>query len=137
MGSRWAAWSPQPTGTTRPCCAPHWRSWAGSVRPDPTITVHLDAGYDSTHTRDLLAKLGCQGVISKKGFPLQAGAQWVVERANSWHNRGFKKLQVCTERRTRVIDALIALANAIIIVRRLIRRAWTTHRWHNRPGRRP
>jgi transposase len=103
----------------------------------PTITVHLDAGYDSTHTRDLLAKLGCQGVISKKGFPLQAGARWVVERANSWHNRGFKKLQVCTERRTRVIDALIALANAIIIVRRLIRRAWTTHRWHNRPGRRP
>jgi hypothetical protein len=99
--------------------------------------VHLDAGYDSTHTRDLLAKLGCQGVISKKGFPLQAGARWVVERANSWHNRGFKKLQVCTERRTRVIDALIALANAIIIVRRLIRRAWTTHRWHNRPGRRP
>jgi hypothetical protein len=69
----------------------------------PTITVHLDAGYDSTHTRDLLAKLGCQGVISKKGFPLQAGARWVVERANSWHNRGFKKLQVCTERRTRVI----------------------------------
>jgi hypothetical protein len=32
---------------------------------------------------------------------------------------------------------MIALANAIIIVRRLIRRAWTTHRWHNRPGRRP
>jgi hypothetical protein len=58
----------------------------------------------------------------------------VVERANSWHNRGFKKLQVCTERRTRVIDALIALANAIIIVRRLIRRAWTTHRWHNAIG---
>jgi hypothetical protein len=37
--------------------------------------VHLDAGYDSTHTRDLLAKLGRQGVISKKGFPLQAGAR--------------------------------------------------------------
>ncbi|MFT4187326.1 MAG: IS5 family transposase, partial [Aeromicrobium sp.] len=56
------------------------------------ITVHLDAGYDSAKTRELLDELGCDGVISKKGFPLQAGARWVVERTNSWHNRGFKKL---------------------------------------------
>lgn len=101
------------------------------------ITVHLDAGYDSGRTRDLLDELGCRGVISKKGTPLQAGARWVVERTNSWHNRGFKKLAICTERRTPVIEALIALANAIIIVRRLIRAAWTTHRWDTRPTRRP
>ena len=79
------------------------------------ITVHLDAGYDSRKTRDLLDELGCRGVISIKGFPLQAGARWVVERTNSWHNRGFKKLAICTERRSRVIDAFIALANAAII----------------------
>lgn len=101
------------------------------------ITVHLDAGYDSAKSRDLLDELGCTAVISKKGFPLQAGARWVVERVNSWHNRGFKKLHVCTERRTRVIEAFIALANAVIIVRRLIRRAWTSHRWQARPNRRP
>lgn len=101
------------------------------------ITVHLDAGYDSKATRDLLAELGCEGVISKKGFPLQAGARWVVERTNSWHNRGFKKLAICTERRGRVIAAFIALANAVIIIRRLIRTAWTTHRWDTRPTRRP
>lgn len=101
------------------------------------ITVHLDAGYDSSKTRDLLAELGCRGVISLKGFPLQAGARWVVERTNSWHTRGFKKLQVCTEVRARVIDAFIALANAIIVTRRLIRLAWTTHRWDTRPHRRP
>lgn len=101
------------------------------------ITVHLDAGYDSTKTRDLLDELGCRAVISIKGFPLQAGARWVVERSNSWHNRGFRKLAICTERRTRVIDAFIALANAVIIVRRLLRTAWTTHRWDARPGRRP
>lgn len=101
------------------------------------ITVHLDAGYDSAKTRELLDELGCDTVISKKGFPLQAGARWVVERVNSWHNRGFKKLQVCTERRTRVIEAFIALANAVITVRRLIRRAWTSHRWQTRPNRRP
>lgn len=101
------------------------------------ITVHLDAGYDSAKTRDLLHELGCGGVISIKGFPLQAGARWVVERTNSWHTRGFKKLQVCTERRTRNIDAFVALANAIIVTRRLIRTAWTTHRWDARPTRRP
>ncbi len=101
------------------------------------ITVHLDAGYDSAKTRDLLKELGCRGVISKKGFPLQAGARWVVERTNSWHNRGFKKLHVCTERRARVIEAFVALANAVIIIRRLIRTAWTTHRWETRPTRRP
>lgn len=93
------------------------------------ITVHLDAGYDSAKTRDLLDELGCQAVISKKGFPLQAGARWVVERTNSWHNRGFKKLLVCTERRTEVTGAFVALANAVIVIRRLLRTAWTTHRW--------
>ena len=101
------------------------------------ITVHLDAGYDSAVTRSLLDELGCDGVISVKGFPLQAGRRWVVERTNSWHNRGFKKLTICTERRGRVIDAFIALANAVIITRRLLAEAWTTHRWDSRPVRRP
>jgi len=101
------------------------------------ITVHLDAGYDSGKTRDLLDTLGCDYVISKKGEPLQAGARWVVERTNSWHTRGFRKLQICTEVRTRVIDAFIALAAAIITTRRLIREAWTRYRWDARPTRRP
>ena len=101
------------------------------------ITVHLDAGYDSAKTRDLLDELGCSGVISTKGFPLQAGKRWVVERTNSWHNRGFKKLAVCTERSTRVIEAFIALANAVIITRRLLAEAWLTHRWDTRPDRQP
>lgn len=101
------------------------------------LTVHLDAGYDSGKTRDLLAELGCDAVISKKGVPLQAGARWVVERTNSWHTRGFRKLAICTERRTHVIDAFIALANAVIITRRLLRTAWTNYRWDARPTRRP
>jgi IS5 family transposase len=101
------------------------------------ITVHLDAGYDSAKTRDLLDELGCEAVISPRGTPLQAGARWVVERTNSWHNRGFKKLAICTERRRPVIEAYIALANAIIITRRLLRTAWTSHRWDTRPARRP
>ena len=108
----------------------------GLALPDH-ITVHLDAGYDSSKTRSLLTELGCEWVISQKGVPLQAGARWVVERTNSWHNRGFKKLQVCTERRIRVIEAFISLANAVIVVRRLVREAWCTYRWETRPTQQP
>ena len=101
------------------------------------ITVHLDAGYDSATPRDLLDELGCGSVISIKGFPLRAGKRWVVERTNSWHNRGFRKLAICTEGRARVIEAYIALANAVIVLRRLLTEAWLTHRWDTRPRRRP
>lgn len=101
------------------------------------MTVHLDAGYDSNKTRDLLTELGCDWQISTTGEPLQAGDRWVVERTNAWHTRGFKKLLVNTERRATVNDAFIALANAIIIIRRLVREAWTTHRWTTRPERKP
>jgi transposase len=102
------------------------------------VTVHLDAGYDSTATRTRLAERGLNAAIARKGrpAPAQAGARWVVERTHSWHN-AFKKLAICTERRATVINAFIDLADAIIILRRLIRQAWTTHRWDTRPTRRP
>jgi len=42
-----------------------------------------DADYDSGKTRDLPDTLGCDGVISARGIPLQAGARRVIERTNS------------------------------------------------------
>jgi hypothetical protein len=54
---------------------------------------------------------------------------------SAWHN-AFNRLQRCYERRENVIDAFFDLADAIITLRSLIRRAWTTHRWDNRPTRR-
>ena len=77
-------------------CLARFDQGLGVGLPDQ-ITVHLDAGYDSAKTRALLNELGCHGVISVKGFPLQAGQRWVIERTNSWHTRGFKKLAICTE----------------------------------------
>lgn len=81
------------------------------------ITVHPTAGYDSAKSCALLDELGCHGVIRIKGFPLQAGARWGIERTDSWHNRRFQKLAIVTERHARVIDAVIAVANAVIIAR--------------------
>jgi hypothetical protein len=78
------------------------------------------------------------GQIARKGCkaPIQADRRWPVERANAWHN-AFNRLQRCYERRENVIDAFFDLADAIITVRSLIRRAWTTYRWDGRPARRP
>lgn len=105
--------------------------------PD-TITVHLDAGYDSGKTRDKLAERGLHGEIARKGekAPIQATQRWHVERTNAWHN-AFTRLHRCYERRETVIDAFFDLADAIITVRSLIRQAWTSHRWDTRPPRRP
>ena len=111
----------------------------GDLGPLPAaITVHLDSGYDSGKTRDLLAERDLAADIAHKGdkAPIQAGQRWHVERTNAWHN-AFNRLQRCYERREVVVDAFFDLADAIITVRSLIRRAWSTHRWDNRPTRRP
>ena len=91
--------------------------------PEP-VSVYLDRGYDSSLTRRLLQERGLVGEISEKGKPDPLGVtkRWVVERTNSWSN-AHKKLVWCTEREGRVVDFWIAFSNAIIIVRRLIRKA--------------
>lgn len=102
------------------------------------ITVHLDRGYDSTVTRQLLADRQLAGRIAVKGrpAPIQAGQRWVVERTHAWVN-AFNRLQRCYERRRCVVDTYISLAHAIVTLRRLIRIAWTNYRWDTRPARRP
>jgi hypothetical protein len=60
----------------------------------------------------------------------------VVERTNAWQD-AFKKLMWCTERKGAVVSFYIAFANAIIIVRRLIREGWKRYRWEGRPSRCP
>lgn len=101
-------------------------------------SVHLDRAYDSKVSKEILADRGLIGVISNKGkpAPLKAGMRWIVERTNSWHN-AHRKLLWCTEREGRVIDFWVAFSNVVILVRRLIRKAWSLYRWESRPSRRP
>jgi len=105
--------------------------------PEP-VRVHLDRGYDSDLTQKRLEERDLLGVISEKGnsAPLQATNRRVVERTNSWQN-AHKKLVWCTEGQGRVIDFWIAFSNAIVIVGRLVRKAWVRYRWEGRPHRRP
>lgn len=102
------------------------------------IRVHLDAGYDSTKTREELADRNLTGMIATKGkkAPIQATERWHVERTHAWQN-AFQRLSRCYERRETVIDAFFDLADTIITLRSLIRRAWTLYRWQTRPRRRP
>ena len=102
------------------------------------MSVYLDRGYDSQTTREKLKSRGLEPTISEKGMPalLRTTKRWVVERTNSWHNV-HKKLVWCTERRGQVIDFWVTFSDVIIIVRRLIRKAWTSYCWESRPRRKP
>ncbi len=102
-------------------------------------SVHLDCGYDSRATRERLEDRGLIGEISEKGkksAPLGATNRWVVERINSYHN-AHKKLAWCTEREGWISDSRVSFSDVVIIVRRLIREAWSRYRWEARPSRRP
>ena len=99
-------------------------------RPD----MHLDRGYDSTKTRNLLQILGYEGHIAVKGVPapIQAGKRWPVERLHSWMN-GYGKLRRCTDKRKVIVEFYLNLAAALTVIRRLINRARVLYRWPTRP----
>ena len=111
----------------------------GGVGPLPAEpVVHLEAGYDYQPCRQALTDRGMMGQIATRGLPapIQAGRRWPVERTHAWSNQ-YGKLRWCTERRRLVVAFWLALASAVIVCGRLIRRAWTHYRWEGRPRRRP
>jgi hypothetical protein len=67
---------------------------------------------------------------------VQASRRWPVERTHAWANQ-YSKLRWCTERRRVVAEFWLALAYAVIVCGRLVRRAWACYRWDSRPRRRP
>lgn len=104
------------------------------VRFPAQVTVHLDAAYDSGVTRELLAELGFDGEIARKGLPtpIQIGGRWVIERTNSWMN-GYGKLRRCTDKNGDVVDFYLYLAATFVTVRHLIQRARKRYRWDTQP----
>jgi hypothetical protein len=100
--------------------------------------VHLDAGYDYQTCREVLSDRGMAGQIATRGVPapIQATRRWPVERTHAWANQ-YGKLRWCTERRRVVVEFWLLLALTLIVVGRLIRRAWTHYRWEGRSRRHP
>jgi hypothetical protein len=99
--------------------------------------MHLDRGYDSIKTRDLLNLLGYDADIAIKGTPapIQAGKRWPVERTHSWMN-GYGKLRRFTDKRKIIVEFYLYLAATLTMTRRLINRARTLYRWPTRPSTR-
>ena len=110
----------------------------GVGSPPTQAVVHLDAGDDYQPCRQVLADRGMASEIAARGVPapIQVGRRWVIERTHAWGNL-YGKLRWCTERRRTVVEFWLALANAVIVCGRLVRRAWTHYRWDGRPRRRP
>ena len=98
-------------------------------------TCHLDAGYDSWPTRQLLTRLGFAAEIAPLGVPvpIQASRRWPAERTHSWMN-GYGKLRRMTDRNPRIVEFYLYLAATFIIVRQLIQRARSRYRWDTRPA---
>jgi hypothetical protein len=96
--------------------------------------MHLDRGYDSGKTRDLLEILGYDDEIATKGVPapVQVGKRWPVERTHSWMN-GYGKLRRFTDKRKVIVEFYLYLAAALTVIRRLINRARNQYRWPSRP----
>jgi len=105
------------------------------IGPLPNLPcMHLDRGYDSAKTRDLLHILGYDAEIAVKGkpAPIQAGKRWPVERTHSWMN-GYGKLRRFTDKRKIITEFYRYLAAALTVIRRLINRARDRYRWPTRP----
>ena len=94
---------------------------------------HLDRGYDSAVTRQLLDELGFECEIARKGVPapIQAGTRWVVERTHAWMN-GYGTAPL-HRRNAKIVDFYLYLAAALVTIRQLIQRARKRYRWDTRP----
>ncbi|GEL16326.1 hypothetical protein PA7_01630 [Pseudonocardia asaccharolytica DSM 44247 = NBRC 16224] len=101
---------------------------------DDLPNLHLDRGYESAKTHDLLHVLGFEPHIAAKGqpAPIQAGRRWPSERCHAWLN-GYGKLRRCTDQRKVVVEFYLCLAAALTVIRRLINRARSLYRWPTRP----
>ena len=113
--------------STLPCRAAtlDLRTALGAVRRAPAPAVrHSPAGMPSPaypgpgHLREAHPGAGVRLRLTS-GSPT-----FCSERTHAWSN-AFGKLRWCTERRRRMVEFWVALAHAIIIACRLIRRAWT------------
>ncbi len=127
---------PAPTGTTHRCTNP-MRQIPDMIGPLPDQPcVHLDRGYDSTPTRDLLDEFGYVHEIARKPIPapIQAGKRWVVERTHSWMNGTARARSAAAPRNAAAtVEFSLHLAATLTVLRRLINEARTRYRWPAQP----
>ena len=88
----------------------------------------LDKGYDSVTVRELIESFHYIGHVKSRGDeakelkdnPSKNAKRWIVERTHSWLNR-FRKILIRWEKKSKNHLALIHLAFALIIYKKLER----------------
>jgi transposase len=83
--------------------------------------LYADRGYDSDGTRWLLAWLGIDPHIGRRGTPHGSGlgrVRWVAERTVSWA-KGLRRLRVRYDRSAVIRDAWTTVAASVICFRML------------------
>jgi transposase len=81
--------------------------------------LYADRGFDSNATRRILAWLGVEPHIAKRGTPHGSGlgkVRWVVERTISWL-KGLRRMRVRYDRLGVIQDAWTSLAASVICFR--------------------
>lgn len=105
--------------------------------PDP-IAVHLDCGYDSASPATPLPPAGSPAAsppqASLHRSPPATGGASSAPTPGTTPTRSSRGAPNAAPRSA---EFYLALTNVIIIVRQLIRQAWTLYRWNTRPHRRP
>jgi transposase len=82
-------------------------------------SVFADRGFDSDHTRRLLAWLGIEPVIARRRTAHGSGlgkVRWVVERTISWL-KGLRRMRIRYDRLKIIQDAWTTLAACVICFR--------------------
>jgi transposase len=118
-----------------PLLTPTLHAMVNQIRWIPEhVTVHLDAAYDNTPTRESLHEIGFHAHIARKGIPapIQASTRWVVERSHAWIN-SYGKIRRCTDRQPAIVEFYLYLAATLVTIQQLIHHARTHYRWPNRP----
>ena len=97
-------------------------------------TVHLDRGYDSGKTRDLLDILGLRRRDRPQGRPgPDPGRAPVAGGAHPLLDERLRQAAPLHRQRKVIVDFYLFLAAALTVIRRLINRARTRYRWPTRP----
>ena len=97
-------------------------------------SMHLDRGYDSTKTRELLQILGYQPHLAARGLPAPIQPESAGRSsARTPSSTATASSAAAPTKRKIVVEFYLYLAAAVTVIRRLINRARNRYRWPTRP----
>ena len=116
-----------------------WTPSAWSGCPSGRWSTRTPTATPSPAGRQALTERGMAGEIAARGLPapIQAGRRWGIERTPHAWAASTANCAGAPERRRLVVECWLASASTVVILGRLLRRAWACYRWHTRPRRRP